>query len=445
MDGTLNILHYSLGFPPYRTGGLTKFCTDLMKEQVKEGDQVSLLWPGEIRLSGGHTKIRKRRSLDGIASFEVMNPAPVSYDEGIVAISAFTIQGDLKVYEQFLQSVRPEVVHIHTLMGLHRNLLAAAKKMGIRTVFTAHDFFPICPKVTLFRDGMICPDADTCASCPGCNMTALSLRKIQVLQSPAYRILKDSPIVKKLRKGHRDEYLSGQAAVGGKPIRTAEDYRKLREYYRSLLDLMDMIHYNSSVTRAVYEQYMGGRKSILIPITHGDIQDHRKKKKSGRPIRFTYLSAQSAAKGYFVLKSVLDELWKERQDFELNVFFKPTEDAPYIRQHERYDYAQLERIMDHTDVLIQPSVWNETFGYTVIEALSYGVPVIVSDHVGAKDVIPEGAGEVVSSKDELLAALKNLSAAQLEKMNAVILARFHVTTMQSFNEALLDAIGAPGV
>ena len=176
MDGTLNILHYSLGFPPYRTGGLTKFCTDLMKEQVKEGDQVSLLWPGEIRLSGGHTKIRKRRSLDGIASFEVMNPAPVSYDEGIVAISAFTIQGDLKVYEQFLQSVRPEVIHIHTLMGLHRNLLAAAKKMGIRTVFTAHDFFPICPKVTLFRDGMICPDADTCASCPGCNMTALSLR-----------------------------------------------------------------------------------------------------------------------------------------------------------------------------------------------------------------------------------------------------------------------------
>ena len=420
MDGTLNILHYSLGFPPYRTGGLTKFCTDLMKEQVKEGDQVSLLWPGEIRLSGGHTKIRKRRSLDGIASFEVMNPAPVSYDEGIVAISAFTIQGDLKVYEQFLQSVRPEVIHIHTLMGLHRNLLAAAKKMGIRTVFTAHDFFP-------------------------CNMTALSLRKIQVLQSPAYRILKDSPIVKKLRKGHRDEYLSGQAAVGGKPIRTAEDYRKLREYYRSLLDLMDMIHYNSSVTRAVYEQYMGGRKSILIPITHGDIQDHRKKKKSGRPIRFTYLSAQSAAKGYFVLRSVLDELWKERQDFELNVFFKPTEDAPYIRQHERYDYAQLERIMDHTDVLLQPSVWNETFGYTVIEALSYGVPVIVSDHVGAKDVIPEGAGEVVSSKDELLAALKNLSAAQLEKMNAVILAKFHVTTMQSFNEALLDAIGAPGV
>jgi hypothetical protein len=188
----LNILHYSLGFPPYRTGGLTKFCMDLMKEQVKEGDQVSLLWPGEIQLLGKHTKIKKNRSVDGIANFEVINPTPVSYDEGIVDIPAFTDPGDLKVYEQFLQFVHPEVIHIHTLMGLHKNLLVASKKMGIKTVFSAHDFFPICPKVTMFRDGMICPDADTCESCSRCNITALSLKKIQILQSPVYRTLKDS-------------------------------------------------------------------------------------------------------------------------------------------------------------------------------------------------------------------------------------------------------------
>ena len=127
------ILHYSLGFPPYRTGGLTKFCMDLMKEQVKEGDQVSLLWPGEIQLFGKRTKIKKNRSVDGIASFEVINPTPVSYDEGIVDIPAFTNEGDLKVYEQFLQFVHPNVIHIHTLMGLHKNLLVAAKKMGIKT------------------------------------------------------------------------------------------------------------------------------------------------------------------------------------------------------------------------------------------------------------------------------------------------------------------------
>ena len=32
----MKILHYSLGFPPYRSGGLTKFSMDLMREQIRE-------------------------------------------------------------------------------------------------------------------------------------------------------------------------------------------------------------------------------------------------------------------------------------------------------------------------------------------------------------------------------------------------------------------------
>lgn len=436
----MNILHYSLGFPPYRTGGLTKFCMDLMKEQVREGDQVSLLWPGEIQLFGKRTKIKKNGSVYGIASFEAINPTPVSYDEGIVDIPAFTVEGDLKVYEQFLQFVRPNVIHIHTLMGLHKNLLIAAKKMGIKTVFTTHDFFPICPKVTMFRDGMICPDADTCESCPKCNLTALSLRKIQILQSPVYRTLKDSAAVKKLRKGHRDEYLSGQEVVEGETSRTVEDYRKLRKYYKSLLDLIDVVHYNSSVTKEVYEKYMGERNSMLLPITHGDIKDHRGKKKFTHPLKITYLGPLGGGKGFFRLKAVLDDLWKEHQDFILNVFFRKEGLPPYIKQHDRYSYSQLKSIMDKTDVLVTPSVWNETFGYTVAEALSYGVPVIVSNHVGAKDIVPAEAGIVFDDKKELKNAIKSLTKDKLVSMNQMILEAFQIQTMEYFNKELRENV-----
>lgn len=31
----MKILHYNLGLPPYRSGGLTKYSTDLMIEQSK--------------------------------------------------------------------------------------------------------------------------------------------------------------------------------------------------------------------------------------------------------------------------------------------------------------------------------------------------------------------------------------------------------------------------
>lgn len=434
----MNILHYSLGFPPYRTGGLTKFCMDLMKEQVKEGNQVSLLWPGEIQLFGKRTKIKKNKIINNIASFEIINPTPVSYDEGIIDISAFVFEGDLLVYECFLENLHPEVIHIHTLMGLHKNFLIAAKKLGIKTVFTTHDFFPICPKVTMFRDGMICPDADSCKSCPKCNMTALSLNKIQILQSSLYRELKDSSIIKKIRKSHRDGYLSEKKTKDGKPTKSAEDYHNFRNFYKSLLDLVDIVHYNSSLTKEIYEKYMGKRKNVVIPITHGNIQDHRRIKNFSMPLKITYLGPLGVAKGFFQLKEVLDDLWKENHNFILNVYFHKEGLPSYIKQHDRYSYSQLESIMDNTDILIAPSVWNETFGYTVIEALSYGVPVIVSTHVGAKDIIPEDTGIVVHESQELKNAIRNLTIKKLGEMNFAILNHFHATTIDVFNRELFN-------
>ena len=43
--------------------------------------------------------------------------------------------------------------------------------------------------------------------------------------------------------------------------------------------------------------------------------------------------------------------------------------------------------MNTFDVLVVPSLWKETYGLVVPEAISYGVPVIVSENVGAKDIL----------------------------------------------------------
>ena len=39
----MRILHYALGFPPWRTGGLTKYCVDLMLTQKEQGYEVRKL------------------------------------------------------------------------------------------------------------------------------------------------------------------------------------------------------------------------------------------------------------------------------------------------------------------------------------------------------------------------------------------------------------------
>lgn len=301
----MRILHYALGFPPYRTGGLTKLCVDLMVQQAKEEHTVAMLWPGQMRFVNQEVAIKKHENVklsgQDILSFEVINPLPVSFDEGIADIAAFTKNVGAEVYRRLLDNFRPDVIHVHTLMGLHKSFLETAKNKKIRLVFTAHDFFPICPKVTMFRHGAVCDCVQTCENCGICNATALSLNKIRILQSPAYRELKDSSIVKKLRKQHRDGYLSEATADDtADPVGTADDYKKLRNYYYSLLKLMDMVHYNSSVTKRVYESAFGLPNNCVIGITHSDIKDNRKKKDySTGKLRIRYLGPMGGAKGFF--------------------------------------------------------------------------------------------------------------------------------------------------
>lgn len=424
----MKILHYALGFPPYRSGGLTKLCVDLMVQQAKEGHTVAMLWPGQMGFVNREVAIKKHENakLSGqnILSFEVINPLPVSFDEGIADIAAFTKNVEAEAYRRLLDNFQPDVIHVHTLMGLHKSFLEAAKEKNIRLVFTAHDFFPICPKVTMFRHGAVCDCVQNCESCGVCNATALSLNKIRILQSPLYRALKDSQTVKKLRKHHRDGYLS-EVAINdsANTVGTTDDYKKLRNYYYSLLKLMDMIHYNSSVTKKIYESVFDLPNSCIVVITHSDIKDNRKiKNYSNDCLRIRYLGPQSGAKGYQLLKSALDKLWNVQQKFFLDVHFEPMEPAPYIRSHARYSYAELKKIFDETDVLVAPSVGYETFGFTVLEALSYGVPVIISGNVGARDILVQGAGVVIENIDaeKLFTTLQTITLDQLRAMNEII-------------------------
>lgn len=94
-----------------------------------------------------------------------------------------------------------------------------------------------------------------------------------------------------------------------------------------------------------------------------------------------------------------------------------------MRAHERYTYEDLESIFDRTDILAVPSIWSETFGFVVLEALSNGVPVIISGTVGAKDILAEGAGIVIENicAENLLAAFQGLDTQKLKAMNKAIM------------------------
>lgn len=435
----MKILHYSLGFPPYRSGGLTKFCMDLMLYQRSQGHSVSLLWPGTMIGSNPH--ILKKRPVDGLDSYELINPLPVSYDEGIIEVDYFTETVSPDVFVRYLKKLHPDVIHIHTFMGLYDAFLDAAKSLGIKTVFTAHDFFPICPKVTLFRNGENCDCASTCSSCPECNATALSMNKMQILQSPFYRAMKDSKLVRAARKQHRENYSSDSLKT--RPTdKTAEDYLNLRSYYYRMLQKVDVIHFNSQITKNTYELYfVDVLESVVIPVSHSHIKDCRKVKGFNcNPLRIRYLGPVSAPKGYYLLKAALDELWCNNHNFVLDLHVSPENTSPYMQVHDRYKHSDLSEIFEDTDVLIAPSIWHETFGFTVLEAISYGVPAIISGTVGARDILVNGTAIVIDdiSKESLKDVISSLTPARLKDMNEAIVSNQEIVTLDHVADRIME-------
>lgn len=412
----MKILHYFLGFPPYRSGGLTKFCVNVMQAQCSRGDTVCALWPGEMSFFSDVPHIRKKKPFGSVENFELCNPLPVPLDEGILRIDAFTAPCDIKIYAAFLKMLSPDVIHVHTLMGIHREFFVAAHKLHIRIVFTTHDYFGICPKVTLYRQGHVCKEDCQCADCLCCNLSALSLKKIMLMQSGAYRLLKDSPPVKKLRQRHRQSFFeeTQEAEKVFSSPETAKQYQRLRNYYLNMLKLADMIHFNSSVAEQVYKKYFTPTASCVITISNKEIQDNRSvQQKPSEKIRFTYLSPAKAFKGFGIIKNTFDQLWNEgKRDFVLKLYTPVSSLSPYMQvQPEGFQREELKNIFSETDVLLAPSVWYETFGFTVLEAISYGIPVIVSDNVGAKDIIGTGgrivsAGSVSSFREAVLSVTK---------------------------------------
>ena len=436
----MNILHYNLGFPPFRTGGLINYAISLINEEIKYGHNACMIWPGRIGTFKHKTFIFKK-IINGIKSFEIINPLPIPYDEGINEIDNFIKNGDENVYVDFFEENKFDIIHIHTLMGLHKSFITAAKKKNIKIIFTTHDYFGICPRVKLYNPNVGCLDGNVSFNnCTKCNTCALSYNKIILLQSNMYKILKDSKIIKSLRQKHRKKTFDNNFynKNSGNMV-TTDDYLTLQNYYMSILNYCDIIHCNSKVSYNIYSKYINKDKLIILPITHNKILNNKKiRSYDDAKIRISYLGPLSEEKGYFYLKDCIE--LSENKNIVLNIYNEPKLKASYENVFPKYNIDDLKVVFDNADVLVVPSLWMETFGFTLLEALSYGVPVITSDNVGASILLNENYGYTYNSyhKQELINILDELNSIDLSNKNKNIFKNFNVPLFTDHCKEILE-------
>ena len=194
------LLHYTLGFSLYRSGGLTRYAKDFMIAQIELGHKVYAFYPSGSNILKKKCSIRYEQCQDGIDVYEMINPLPVPLYYGIQNPEAMMNERNFNVqsFQLMLEKVMPDVLHIHTLMGLPKRYLEIAHDKGIRIIYTSHDYFGLCPKVNLINnEGRICKghSEEACMICnckakPAWFLKVRNLKCLVPLKSIARRLFK---------------------------------------------------------------------------------------------------------------------------------------------------------------------------------------------------------------------------------------------------------------
>jgi glycosyltransferase involved in cell wall biosynthesis len=153
----------------------------------------------------------------------------------------------------------------------------------------------------------------------------------------------------------------------------------------------------------VPSQFMATRvpRATVLENWTEEIPFHPRTLRADRPLRVGFLGRLTQDKGVDVLARAIGVI-NARADREVtlvlagaNRFGHAGDDraieaalAPISSRVERLGWVQRDELLDHLDLAVFPSVWDEPFGLVAAEAMAAGVPFVISD-AGA---LPEVAG-----------------------------------------------------
>jgi len=446
----MNILHYTLGLPPYRSGGLTKYATDLMLMQKKKGLSVFLLYPKSSFLFDSKICFKKHKEHYGIKVFSLNNTFPIPLLCGVKEPKKFmNTNVDITGIRRFLKKIKPDVLHIHSLMGLPIEVIQVARQCHIKVIFTAHDYYGLCLKTNFINNAnkfCLFPSGRNCAICNKYSNSILNLyfRNNEFILPLVREILNFVP-KRNVRHTLCEDLLNDEK----KAQLFDQSYQGLLDYYKIFYQLFDKIHFNSSVTCDEYSKYIDTSKSVIIPITHRGILDNRQLKSIGmRCVSIGFIGPLAPFKGFALLKESLLKLHENGlRNWTLDVWgtIKGTDtDCSQIIYRGKYSTNNLAKVYNKLDLLVVPSIWKETFSLVALEALSFGVPVIVSNTVGAREIVKEyNPNFIFNTKEDLknllLECLTNPQI--LEDYNQKIIDQNFSFSMEEHTKKILEFYG----
>ncbi len=264
-----------------------------------------------------------------------------------------------RMIRQAVRSWRPHVMHAHNTFPLWSpSIFAAARREGVATVLTLHNYRLICPSADLFRDGHPCEDCvGRTVAWPGVRHACYRDSRLQTGTVAAMLAF---------NRGRRTWQRDIDAYIA------LTDFARTRLLRGGLPS--DRIHVKPNFLYPDPGPSSEARSGFLFA---GRLTDEK-------GVRTLIEAARSITSGEELRVAGTGPL-----DDELRV---AAATIPSLRVLGQLDRAELLLEMGRSTALVVPSLWYEGFPMTVVEAFATGTPVIASRLGSLAEVITDGTG-----------------------------------------------------
>jgi len=280
-------------------------------------------------------------------------------------LSQADTQGLAMAFSPLMDSLRPDIIHIHHPLQFGLESIALLRRLaprGAKLVMTLHDYFALCPREgqLLRRDGRLCPgpNLDACHHCiPTRPASDFMLRQLAMRQAAALVDALVSP-------SHflRDRFVAaGWDAARISVLPNAVDIRGAAIAPRALSA-------GGRRDRFAFFGHVNRFKGSLVALDA-----------SAR------LSTTGVAHGLALHGGAAHQSAEFMAEFNAALAA-----APAARHHGIYDAAELPRRIAGADWVIVPSIWFENAPLVILEAFRHGRPVICGDAGGMAELVRDG-------------------------------------------------------